>query len=151
MTLLERFSEIVDGALGPVATVATPKTPDATDIRIQKQSGSVGSDGSDRKHSDETTTCTLPQLSADDHAAIREAIEERAAIREFDGGEPRAVAEHQAAAAMRIYKFRLADKPDTWLTMLAPGCELDQAHRDLVLRFGADRLLEVCSANPPTR
>ncbi len=84
-----------------------------------------------------------PPLSADDNETIREAIEERAAIREFDAGESREVAEREARAAMRVFRFRLTDRPDTWMTMLAPGCALDQARHDLVLRFGAERVIEV--------
>ncbi|NCA72245.1 MAG: hypothetical protein EOM91_19675 [Sphingobacteriia bacterium] len=84
-----------------------------------------------------------PPLSPGDHDAIREAIEERAAIREFDGGESRQVADREARSAMRVYQYRLTDRPDAWLTMLAPGVELDQAHRDLVLRFGAERVVDV--------
>jgi hypothetical protein len=44
---------------------------------------------------------------------------------------------------MRVYQYRLTDKPDTWLTMLAPGCDLDEARRSLVLRFGPERLIDV--------
>jgi hypothetical protein len=84
-----------------------------------------------------------PPLSPADHEAIREAIEERAAIREFDGGESRQVAEREARSAMRVYQYRLTDRPDTWLTMLAPECDLDEARHDLELRFGPERLIEV--------
>jgi hypothetical protein len=86
---------------------------------------------------------SAPTLTPADHEAIREAIEERAAIREIDGGEPRQVAEREAASAMRVYQYRLTDKPDTWLTMLAPGCDLADARRSLVLRFGPERVIEV--------
>ena len=84
-----------------------------------------------------------PPLSPADHDAIREAIEERVAIREFDAGEARQVAERAARSAMRVYQYRLTDRPDTWLTMLAPGCDLDEARRTLALRFGAERVIEV--------
>ena len=84
-----------------------------------------------------------PPLSAADREAIREAIAERAAIREFDGGESRQVAEREARSAMRVYRYRLADRPDAWLTMIAPGCDPDEARRSLELRFGAERLTEV--------
>jgi hypothetical protein len=82
-------------------------------------------------------------LSPADREAIREAISERAAIREIDGGEDRATAEREARSAMRVYHYRLTDKPDTWLTMIAPGCDLADARRSLVLRFGAERLVDV--------
>lgn len=51
-------------------------------------------------------------------------------------------------SAMSIFLFRLTDKPDAWLTMLAPGCDLDEARRSLVLRFGAERLIEVRERAP---
>lgn len=44
-----------------------------------------------------------------------------------------------------VYRYRLTDRPDIWLTMLAPNCDADQARHALVLRFGADRLIEVKS------
>jgi hypothetical protein len=37
---------------------------------------------------------------------------------------------------MRVYRYRLIDKPDTWLTMIAPNCDLEEARRCLRLRFG---------------
>ena len=43
---------------------------------------------------------------------------------------------------MRVYRYRLLDKPDTWLTMIAPDCDLEEARRCLRLRFG-ERLTEV--------
>jgi hypothetical protein len=84
-----------------------------------------------------------PPLSPADREAIREAISERAGIREFDGAEGRATAEREAAAGMRVFLYRLADRPDTWLTMLAPGCDFDEARRSLALRFGPERVVEV--------
>ena len=85
---------------------------------------------------------TSPPLTPQDHDAMQEAIEERAAIRQFDGGEPCEVAEQQARAAMRVYQYRITDKPTSWLTLIAPGCDLDEAHRLLAWRFGG-RLIEV--------
>lgn len=78
-----------------------------------------------------------------DCEAIREAIAERSAIREFDGGEDRPTAEREAASAMRVYRFRLTDRPEVWLTMLAPGCDPAEARHALELRFGPERLVEV--------
>jgi hypothetical protein len=88
-------------------------------------------------------------LSPAEIEASREAIDERAAIREFDGGEDRTTAEREARSAMRVFHFRLADRPDIWLTMLAPGCDLDDARRTLSLRFGEDRLIEVAERTEP--
>jgi hypothetical protein len=85
---------------------------------------------------------SAPALSSEDHEAIEEAIEERAAIREHDGGESRETAEREARSAMRVYRYRVTDKPDTWLTMIAPGCDLADAQHTLELRFPG-RLLEV--------
>ena len=59
-----------------------------------------------------------------------------------DGGESREAAALQARHAMRVYRYRLIDKPDTWLTMIAPDCDLDEARRSLRLRFG-ERLTAV--------
>lgn len=44
---------------------------------------------------------------------------------------------------MRVYRFRLTDRPEVWLTMLAPGCDLDDARHALTLRFGPERLIEI--------
>jgi hypothetical protein len=85
---------------------------------------------------------SLPPLTAENHEAIVEAIEERAAIREFDGGESSEAAEREARSALRVHRYRMTDKPDIWLTMIAPGCSLEDAARDLRGRFG-ERLLEV--------
>lgn len=85
-------------------------------------------------------------LPAEDRAAILEAIEERAALREFDGGEPRAVAERVARATMRVYRVRVAmgaGEPDRWVTELAPGCDLEEATESARGRFGPARVLEV--------
>lgn len=89
-----------------------------------------------------------PPLTPADHEATREATAERSAIRGFDGGESRAVAEQQASSAMRVYQYRITDKPDTWMVCLAPGCDLDAARHDLVLRFGEARLIEVRESTP---
>jgi len=85
-----------------------------------------------------------PPLTGLDHEAITEATEERAAIREFDGGEDRATAEREARSAMRVYHLLIAMPDGTepkWATMLAPGCDLEEARRDACLRFGPERVL----------
>jgi len=94
------------------------------------------------------TSATLAELSAHDREAIEEAIEERAAIREFDGGQTRDVAEREARAAMRVYRYRLADSPDTWLVMIAPGCNLAEAWGALNLQFGPHRVLVLVEHTP---
>ncbi|RKT47496.1 hypothetical protein [Thiocapsa rosea] len=65
------------------------------------------------------------------------------AIREQEAGEPREVAEREVAAGMRVFQYRLADKPNRWLIVLAPGCDLDEARHALTLRFGPERLIDV--------
>jgi hypothetical protein len=73
---------------------------------------------------------------------IREQIEERSAIMEYDGGLSRKDAEQAAAAAIRVYCYRMKDKPNSELTAIMPGTELDEARENLKNKFG-DRLLEV--------
>lgn len=84
-----------------------------------------------------------PPLTADQHNGIQEAITERAAIQEHDGGLSRSQADLQATRAMRIYRYRVADHPHEWLTLIAPGCDLEEARRTLVGQFGAARLIAV--------
>jgi len=90
-------------------------------------------------------------LSQDDQAAIEEAIEERAAIREFDGGEDRATAEQEASSAMRVYRYRLTDKAESWLTLICPGCDLAEARKSVASKFGQERVLEVVEHRPTPR
>lgn len=73
---------------------------------------------------------------------IREQIEERAAIMEFDGGLSRKDAEQEAVVAIRVYCYRVKDKPDTELTVIMPNTELNEAYQNLKLKYG-DRLLTV--------
>ncbi|NEV64137.1 hypothetical protein [Thiorhodococcus minor] len=89
-----------------------------------------------------------PVLTEQERADIHEAVTERAAILEHDAGLPRQQAERRAVSAMRIYRYRLAERPETWLLMIAPGCTLDEARHALSLRFGVKRLLEVREHRP---
>lgn len=82
-----------------------------------------------------------------DPLAIREALDERAAIREFEGGEPREIAEREARVAMRIFDALVAmpagdPSPARWVTLLLPGCDLAQAQATAAWRFPG-RVLEV--------
>jgi hypothetical protein len=85
---------------------------------------------------------------------IREAIEERAAIMEFDGGLSRANADIAAAKSMRVYCYRVTDKPNSELTVIMPSTELDEAEVKLREKYG-DRLLSVmpmaAMAESPTK
>lgn len=73
---------------------------------------------------------------------IREQIEERAAIMEFDGGLSRKEAEQAATASIRVYCFRVKEKPNSELVVIMPNAELDEARKSLMLRYG-ERLLAV--------
>lgn len=82
-------------------------------------------------------------LTEDQRADIQEHLEERSAIMECDGGLSRREAEHQAKRNLRVYRYRLADNPDSWLIFLSPGSDLDEATRLLERQFGVGRVLEV--------
>ena len=74
-------------------------------------------------------------------------FQERAAIREFEGGEPRQIAEREARLAMRIFDALVAmpegdPRPARWVTLLLPGCDLPQAQAAAAWRFPG-RVLEV--------
>ena len=73
---------------------------------------------------------------------IRERVEERAAIMEFDGGLSRKDAEQAAAAAIRVYCYRVTDKPSSELSVIMPNTELPEAIEILNDKYG-DRLIEV--------
>ena len=72
----------------------------------------------------------------------RAAVEERDPVRTLDGGASRKATAEQPPSSMRVYRYHLLDKPDTWLTMIAPDCDLEEARRSLALRFG-ERLTAV--------
>ncbi len=54
-------------------------------------------------------------------------------------GEPRP----PSLSRMSVYRYRLTDKPDTWLILIAPGDDLNEARRVLKNQFGAERVIEV--------
>ena len=74
------------------------------------------------------------------HHNVRESLEERAAIMEYDGGLPRATAEHEARQSMHVYVYRHASKPDIDLFAIMPNCNLEEARESLALRFGSSFL-----------
>jgi hypothetical protein len=90
-------------------------------------------------------TEVLAYLGDDLAENIREHFEERAAIREHCGGEPREKAEAEARKALRVYEYRLIDygEQGPWLILLATGGDLAEVERSLRNRFGADRVLAV--------
>ena len=73
---------------------------------------------------------------------IRDRIEERAAIMEYDSGLTRKDAEQAATTTMRVYCYRMKDKPAKELTVIMPGTELDEALIKMRNQYG-DRLLDV--------
>ena len=79
--------------------------------------------------------------------AIAEHLAERAAIMEYDGGLPREQAETEARRALRVFKYRITDGPDSWLILIAPGCDLEEARKSLQRRFGK-RLMDVQAYTP---
>ena len=78
-----------------------------------------------------------------------EAFNERAAIREYEGGQDRLTAEREAARELGVYRYRVTDDPTAWPYMIAPGLTLDEARADLESRYGA-RLLDVEAWQPNT-
>jgi len=83
-----------------------------------------------------------PRMGNGDAAALRRTREGWSSIRDIAGGESRNATALPARHAMCVYRYRLTDKPDAWLTMIAPDCDLDEARRSLHLRFG-ERLTAV--------
>lgn len=73
---------------------------------------------------------------------IRESIEERSAILEHDAGLPKVEAERQAVNSMKVYRYRHAEKPDSDLICILPGCDLAEAETSLKRRFG-DKFISV--------
>jgi hypothetical protein len=82
-----------------------------------------------------------------DREAIVETTAERAAIMEHDGGLPRPQAEALAKSAMRVFRYRLTDKPDTWMVLICPGCNLAEARAVLGGQFSESRVLDVLEAS----
>lgn len=46
-------------------------------------------------------------------------------------------------ASGSAYRFALAEAPDRWLVMIAPGCDLEAARHALEWRWGQERVLDV--------
>jgi hypothetical protein len=96
----------------------------------------------------------VPTLTVEDEEAIAETIDERAAIREYDGGEPPEVAEREAHAAMRVYRALIAmpdDRTPRWVTILLPGVDdVEEARQAAGWQFGPDRVIDVVCINRAT-
>ena len=48
-----------------------------------------------------------------------------------------------APAEVRVYRYRLTDSRERWLTLIAPGNDLETARNVLRGQFGDGRVLEV--------
>ena len=84
-----------------------------------------------------------PALSAEDQEAILEAIAERAAIREVEGGQSRALAEQEASAAIRVYRVLLETTSGRahWTTLILPCCNQAEAVAHAGRRWRSPRIL----------
>jgi hypothetical protein len=121
-------SEIAENNHGnrPNCAVVTATTP-------VKSSGSRGNQGNYENIINEVIF---------ESESIHEYFEERAAIMGFDGVLSRKEAEQATVKAIRVYCYRVKDKPNSELTVLMPNTELDEAYQKLRLKYG-DRLLTV--------
>ena len=74
---------------------------------------------------------------------LDEAIEEKAAILEYEAGMPRRQAEERAPGAVGVFNYVLADCPGKVFTMLSPGSSLEEARRLIEHQYGADRVVDL--------
>ena len=90
-----------------------------------------------------------PTLTPEEQDDIAEAVEERAAIREFDAGEDRAAAEAKAASGMKVFRLLVnmgEGQEPRWVVMLAPNTDLSEAERVAHLKFPGRVLAVIPSA-----
>jgi hypothetical protein len=74
---------------------------------------------------------------------IQEAIEERAAIREYDGGQGRMEAMRDAKQDIVVYRYRLAGDPKVWHRVMPWGGTKRAAIEALRSRYSYNEILEV--------
>lgn len=60
---------------------------------------------------------------------------------------PPAADQHNASTAIRVYCYRVKEKPHSELVAIMPNTELDEAYESLRLKYG-DRLLTVYENTP---
>ena len=99
----------------------------------------------------ESALAELEKAQEDLNEAVEESVEERAAIREFDGGEDRDTAEREACDAMHVFDVHVTmpgERAPRWVTMLAPGCNLAQAQLAAEIQFTASRVIRVREHKP---
>lgn len=125
-----------------VTHVTPPKTNCVTPET--EKAASENSNLSEASRTSRTSRTETGNTQQDD--PIAEHLAERAAIQEYDGGLTRKQAEDEARRALRVFEYRLTDNPDSWLVLIAPGCDLDEARESLRERFG-NRLLDTRKHN----
>jgi len=90
---------------------------------------------------------TRPKRGDEAQKVIAKVTGARAAMRQASGEEPRGATEREVQSVMRVHRYRLIDNTDTWLTMIAPNCDLQAARRCLSGHFG-ERLTAVAEHVP---
>jgi hypothetical protein len=61
----------------------------------------------------------------------------------FNSKKLRSVGPLEVRPELNVYEYRLSDAPNFWLTMIAPYTSIEDAERELIFRFGRDRLIAV--------
>ena len=102
--------------------------------------GNISNSGN--KEITERSTTSAVSLSREARQDIKEQLEERAAIMEFDGGLSREESEEEALSSIRVYAYRIKDAPEKEPVMIAHDIDLKEAQRELTLRYG-ERLMMV--------
>jgi hypothetical protein len=127
------------------ATHATTENdPGSLLARIKERRQTAQSGSASRK--DNRVAANPASLCPADQEAITEAMEERSAIQEHEGGMARGDAEREARTAMRVFRYRLVSGKG-WCTLIAPGWTLAGAEHDLRGRYG-DRFVKVVEHRP---
>ena len=121
-----------------VTHVTQPKTE-----RVTPETDKVTKENNDLPEASRTSRTSRTKTGSTEHdEAIREHLEERAAIQEYDGGLTRKQAETEARRNLKLYRYRLVEFPDNELILIAPGTSLQEAERGLRLKYGK-RLIDV--------
>jgi hypothetical protein len=136
---IDYFDDLLPGGVTRVTHQKKDCVTPETDSATSKNSGLT--DASRMSRMSRTKTG-----NTEHNEAIAEHLAERAAIQEYDGGLTRKQAEAEARRALRVFEYRLTENPDSWLVLIAPGCDLDEARESLRQRFG-NRLLDTRKHN----
>jgi hypothetical protein len=116
---------------------------DSKSVTLQSVDIAGGNRGNrGNKEITERSTNSAISLPTETRLDIKEQLEERAAIMEYDGGLSREKAEEEALSSIRVYGYRLKEAPDKEPVMIAPDIDLEQARRILTKRYG-ERLMMV--------